>query len=745
MNYRYWLDVRIQGILTGFLTGVILVVSGFGILALTGDYTFSFSGIATMHRHIPFLWLLDILPIIFSSVIFLVLNPLLKRISELENALVGEKKRIKSIDRLVTALVNNEPIPESATTDMTVRSIYTLQDNIKKKQEESLHRKEEADQRNWISEGIALFLDILRKNNQNLQQLSSAAISQIVKYTGANQGGFFIIQDDNPSDIHLEQTASYAYNRQKYAQRRVELNDGLIGSCIIEKQTLYLPNIPDGYVAITSGIGEATPSNLLVVPLINNEKVLGVIELASFKTFEQFQMLFIEEVAENIASYIASIKTSLQTSLLLQETQKQAKILSSQEVALRQNMEELHAMQEEAIRQGEQMASFTNAVNHTLIRAEFATDGTLIYGNTRFIYKLGYSGNAEVEGKHIFTFIPLKDRSWFDPVWNNLTKGGRHFEGYIRMQCKNGEDIWTLATYTCMRKEDNTTEKILLLAIDTTEQKRPALDTEVQADAINHFIINALLDREGNIIECNQKAIDYLTINQSENSRTTIFTLAAPESQKILTDAWNALSRNIPFQGRINFLTESKEIKEVQLGLFPLSEYVDTFSRVQMLAYPIVVLPAEVTVVPGETPHEGLSRFEEFEMRKKIQQKQLYLQNQYNTTTLTDQMLDSFPEAIVVIDANGIIQYVNKKAEKLWETKKEIVLGKQASILFPSPLLEQDEALKSLASGNFHRAFKAQRAIDISGNRGHITPCMMKAVESGSKKVPFLMIILSFR
>ena len=83
-------------------------------------------------------------------------------------------------------------------------------------------------------------------------------------------------------------------------------------------------------------------------------------------------------------------------------------------------MEELKATQEEVAKQAEQFISFTNSVNHTLIRAEYDTEGFLIYANTRFLIKMGYSGNREVEGKHISTFIHEKDRDWFNNLWGRL-------------------------------------------------------------------------------------------------------------------------------------------------------------------------------------------------------------------------------------------------------------------------------------------------------------------------------------
>ena len=121
----------------------------------------------------------------------------------------------------------------------------------------------------------------------------------------------------------------------------------------------------------------------------------------------------------------------------------------------------------------------------------------MIYANTKFLKKLGYSGNSEVEGKHISMFVNQKDRLWFDPIWDKLSIGGKHFEGDMKHVTKQGQDLWTMATYTCVRKEDDTVEKILFLAIDTTEQKKQSLDFEGQIEALNRANIKGGIHTRG--------------------------------------------------------------------------------------------------------------------------------------------------------------------------------------------------------------------------------------------------------
>ena len=94
----------------------------------------------------------------------------------------------------------------------------------------------------------------------------------------------------------------------------------------------------------------------------------------------------------------------------------------------------------------------------------------MLYANTKFLHKLGYFSNSEVEGQHISKFIDEKDREWFDPIWNRLSEGGKHYEGYMKHVSKEGQDLWAMSTYTCVRKDDGAVEKILFLAIDNTDQ-----------------------------------------------------------------------------------------------------------------------------------------------------------------------------------------------------------------------------------------------------------------------------------
>ncbi|MCU0393360.1 MAG: GAF domain-containing protein [Thermoflexibacter sp.] len=229
--------------------------------------------------------------------------------------------------------------------DQLTFALLEMRDNLLKVNQDEQKRK-------WATEGLAKFASILRLDEQDRQKLADAIISNLVKYVGANQGGLFI---HDPNQEILRLVASYAYNRKKFIEREIPVGDGLIGQTFVEKNITYIKDIPDGYVYITSGLGEATPSNLLLIPLKANEKVFGVVELTSFEQFEPYQLEFLEKVAENIAATISSFRNTEIMSKLLRESQEQSEMLRSQEEEMRQNFEELLTTQEQMKRKQEEV------------------------------------------------------------------------------------------------------------------------------------------------------------------------------------------------------------------------------------------------------------------------------------------------------------------------------------------------------------------------------------------------------
>ena len=239
--------------------------------------------------------------------------------------------------------------------DVLGNSLLEMREELKTASEEEEKRKIEDNQRHWASQGIAMFSDILRQDKDNLEELSYKIISNMVKYTNSNQGGMFIVNDNDKDSIYLEMNACYAYDRKKFLKKKIEVGEGLVGRCYQEKEKIYLTEIPNDYIKITSGLGEDNPKSLLLIPLVYNDIIYGIIEIASFNEYQPHEIEFIERISESIAATISSVKSNIQTAELLERSQQQAEEMSSQEEEMRQNMEELRATQEQSTRREEEL------------------------------------------------------------------------------------------------------------------------------------------------------------------------------------------------------------------------------------------------------------------------------------------------------------------------------------------------------------------------------------------------------
>jgi len=208
---------------------------------------------------------------------------------------------------------------------------------------------QEADaQRNWTAEGLAQIAVILRSAHSS-EQLYSGIIKFAVTYVKANQGGLFFTREEGDTK-KITLAACYAYEKKKFLEKELDFGQGLVGQCLLEKQTIYLTEIPAEYIRITSGLGGASPTSLIIVPLKSNDEIHGAIEIASFEKFHPHQVSFLEKLAESIAASINTIRQSEKTKFLLEEQQQQTEEMKSQEEEMRQNMEELSATQEEMLR-----------------------------------------------------------------------------------------------------------------------------------------------------------------------------------------------------------------------------------------------------------------------------------------------------------------------------------------------------------------------------------------------------------
>ncbi|AHM62723.1 pas sensor protein [Flammeovirgaceae bacterium 311] len=276
---------------------------------------------------------------------------------------------------------------------------------------------EQNELRNWFTKGVAEFSEILRYRDDDTDELYFTIIKNLVNYLKANQGGFFVLKQAENGESYLELMGTYAFERKKFIEKKLAIGEGIIGQCVLEADTIYLEDIPENYIRITSGLGDAPPTSVLIVPLKLNNEVLGVVELASFNKFRKHEIEFVEKVGESIASFIFSFNITSRTKRLLEETQKNTEELKAAEEEMRQNIEELEATQEAMHR-----IHASSLQNEAILKAimEGTEDGVLVLDTNYTIVALndemkrGFSGiNSTLRLEANFLQMLAEDKdSW---------------------------------------------------------------------------------------------------------------------------------------------------------------------------------------------------------------------------------------------------------------------------------------------------------------------------------------------
>jgi len=327
---------------------------------------------------------------------------------------------------------------------------------------------DEDKKRNWVTEGLAEFSELLRNNSNDLETLTDQVVRSLVKYLGANQGSIYIVQG-NKDDDYMVLSACYAWNKKRYQEDKIYRGDGLAGQVWQEGLSVFMTDIPNDYIRITSGLGEANPSSILIVPLKVNDLIYGVVEIASFYTIEKYQRGFVEKLAESIAATISNVKMNAQTQILLRESQEMTEQMRSQEEEVRQNMEELQATQEEMERNQREIKPTIEAINHAVMWVELDPEGNFTQANDLFLSCVDYERN-QILGEPYRMFIPkeMKVSDEFKKFWRDIT-AGNPVVGEFLLISRQGDEVNLKGSFIPVYNTERELGKVLFFAIDVTE------------------------------------------------------------------------------------------------------------------------------------------------------------------------------------------------------------------------------------------------------------------------------------
>jgi HAMP domain-containing protein/signal transduction histidine kinase/DNA-binding response OmpR family regulator len=238
--------------------------------------------------------------------------------------------QVRAIAEVATAVTKGD-----LTRSITVEAqgeVAALKDNIN----EMIRNLKDTTQKNaeqdWLKTNLAKFSRMLQ-GQKDLLTVAKLILSELAPVVSAQQGVFYTL-DATHEEATLKLLASYAYMERKTVANEFKLGEGLVGQCALEKQQILLVNPPKDYIAIASGLGEATPQNIIVMPVIFEGQVKAIIELASFERFNPTHLAFLDQLCESIGIVLNTIEANMRTEDLLKQSQSLARELQSQQQEL---------------------------------------------------------------------------------------------------------------------------------------------------------------------------------------------------------------------------------------------------------------------------------------------------------------------------------------------------------------------------------------------------------------------------
>ncbi len=245
--------------------------------------------------------------------------------------------QVRAIAEVATAVTQGD-----LTRSITVQAkgeVAALKDTINEMIRNLRDTTQKNTEQDWLKTNLAKFSRMLQ-GQKDLNTVGRLILSELAPVVSAQHAEFHVLSggDEFP---HLTLLASYASEGEEAHGRRIGLGEGLVGQCALEKRKIFLTNPPPDYLRISSGLGGASPRNILVLPVVFESQVKGVLELASFEGFSDTHQAFLDQLTESIGIVINTIEANTRTEDLLTQSQTLAQELQSRQEELQTTNQEL--------------------------------------------------------------------------------------------------------------------------------------------------------------------------------------------------------------------------------------------------------------------------------------------------------------------------------------------------------------------------------------------------------------------
>ena len=352
--------------------------------------------------------------------------------------------------------------------------------------------REQEQRQSWIVQGLAQFADMMKMEFSDSREFGLAILRKLVKHLRANQGGFYVLGEYQGEEV-LNLHASFAYDSERHKVQRVYKGEGALGQVLIDKKLRYVKDLPEGYSYITSGLGDATPVCMVIIPLVLRDVLYGVIELLSFHPMKPHELEFLEQLRENLAGSLSEQTSKRQSQSILSEFQSLTEDLQKQDVEMRENLTELQSTQEKMRRNETELTGVINAVSSILGLAQIDLAGNIVQSNDRFAKMMGTTPK-KLKQTPLFSFW---DETWFRENVSPSLRANRsiqleHF-GSLR-----GKEYWWNSSFAPLLNGQKDLYGVMILSEDISHRKQRELEFEQLSLVANHTTNSVVVtDAEG--------------------------------------------------------------------------------------------------------------------------------------------------------------------------------------------------------------------------------------------------------
>ncbi|MBR2887977.1 MAG: PAS domain S-box protein, partial [Bacteroidales bacterium] len=346
-------------------------------------------------------------------------------------------------------------------------------------------RKENETRQNWIKQGIALINESMRIGTNQVDLLCDNILLNLLKYTDAVLGGIYLLLNEEDGQ-YLQLVSSVALGKKKALRIKIQKGVGLVGTCALEKRSIYLDNLPDDYITVMSGLGRSKPKFLAIVPMLYDDELIAVVEIAFIRELKDYEKKFLETMADTVASALVTARINAKTEQLMQQFRTQAATLAKNEKLMQDNIKELKAEQQKSLEREADMKGLIDAVNNTILTIEYTTEGVLLTANDKYLKTMHYD-LSEIQGVNVLDLVKT-EREELETVIKNVSTTGEFYEKEMKRFTKSGDVRWLWSTYTPYYNYEGKITKILYFAIDITENKKHQEELETKIKQLEEQI-----------------------------------------------------------------------------------------------------------------------------------------------------------------------------------------------------------------------------------------------------------------